>query len=239
MLGDAFAYTKEGVLENGNRWLKLILAIICLALPFNGYVMRVYRGTKPAPEADGWGALFVDGLKMLVVGIVYAIPLILLWIAIYIPFFFLILNGPLEDAALRTWEPNTVLMLLFYIVDFAIAIFIPVAYIRFARTGSFTEAFNFGGITETIGKIGWLGYIVGIILISIVVGIPVVILVIGFIVIGAILFFLLKGAGALVFLGLLLLFILFILAIIPPFAVFQARFMTRLYDCGVPAEPLP
>jgi len=239
MLGDAFAYTKEGVLENGNRWLKLVLAVICLALPFNGYVMRVYRGAKPAPEADGWGVLFVDGLRMLVVGIVYAIPIILLWIAIYVPFFLMILNGNPEDAAIAAWEPNPILMLLLYIADFAIAIVLPVAYIRFARTGSFAEAFNFSGIFETIGRIGWLGYIVGIVLVSLVVAIPVVILMIGFIIIGAVLFFLLKGAGILVLLGLLLLFILFVLAIIPPFTVFQARFMTRLYDSGAPAEPAP
>ena len=44
MLGDAFTYTKEGVLGNMNRWLKLILAILCLGLPFNGYILRVYRG---------------------------------------------------------------------------------------------------------------------------------------------------------------------------------------------------
>ena len=46
MLGDAFTYTKEGVLGNMNRWLKLILAILCLGLPFNGYIMRVYRGRR-------------------------------------------------------------------------------------------------------------------------------------------------------------------------------------------------
>ena len=44
MLGDAFTYTKEGVFLNMKRWLNLILAIICLGLPFNGYIMRVYRG---------------------------------------------------------------------------------------------------------------------------------------------------------------------------------------------------
>jgi len=46
ILGDAFTYTREGVWGNMNRWLKLILAIICLGLPFNGYIMRVYRGAE-------------------------------------------------------------------------------------------------------------------------------------------------------------------------------------------------
>jgi len=239
MLGDAFAYTREGVLDNRNRWLKLVLAVICLALPFNGYIMRVYRGGRQAPEVDGWGTLFTDGLKLLVVGIVYAIPLLILWVAIYGPFLFLALEGTMKGAAMDGWEPNPILMILFYVVEFAIAIFVPVAYVRFARTGTFSEAFNFHEIAGTIAKIGWLGYIVGIILIGIVVSLPVIVLILAFIAVGAVLFFLLKGGGVLVLAVLLLLFILFVLAIIPPFSVFQARFMTRLYDCATPAEPAP
>ncbi len=46
MLDDAFAYTKQGVFENADRWLKLIIAILCLGIPMNGYVMRIYRGAQ-------------------------------------------------------------------------------------------------------------------------------------------------------------------------------------------------
>ena len=49
MLDDAFAFTKQGIFENTDRWLKLILAILCLGIPLNGYVMRIYRGIQPAP----------------------------------------------------------------------------------------------------------------------------------------------------------------------------------------------
>jgi hypothetical protein len=44
ILDDAFAYTKQGVFENSDRWLKLIIAILCLGIPMNGYVMRIYQG---------------------------------------------------------------------------------------------------------------------------------------------------------------------------------------------------
>ncbi len=43
ILDDALAYTKQGVFENSDRWLKLIIAILCLGIPLNGYVMRIYR----------------------------------------------------------------------------------------------------------------------------------------------------------------------------------------------------
>jgi Protein of unknown function (DUF4013) len=235
MLGDAFSYTREGVLGNMNRWLKLILAIICLGLPFNGYIMRVYRGKAPAPEADEWGTLFIDGLKLLVVGIVYAIPLVILWAFIYGPFFLGIASGTMKENALATWEPNFVLMLIFYVVELAVTIIMPVASIRFARTGTFAEAFNLTGIFETIGRIGWINYIVALLLVSIVVSIPILVLIIGFILVGTVALVLLKEAALLVILALLALAVLLILILAPLFGIFQARYMTRLYDCAAPA----
>jgi hypothetical protein len=69
VLDDAFHYTKEGIFGSADRWLKLVLATICLGIPMNGYIMRVYRGADPAPDVDQWGTLFVDGLKLIVVAI--------------------------------------------------------------------------------------------------------------------------------------------------------------------------
>jgi hypothetical protein len=236
MLGDAFAYTKEGVFGNRNRWLKLILARLCLGLPFNGYIMRVYRGAKPAPEVDQWGTLFVDGLKLFVVGIVYAIPLIILWAFIYASFFLGIISGTMKGSALDTWKPNFVLMIVFYILELAIAVVMPIASIRFARTGIFAEAFNFSGILGTIGKIGWISYIVALVLVSIVVSIPILVLIFAFIIIGGVSLFMLKEAGILLFFALLALMVLLILILAPLFGVFQARYMTRVYDSAVLPE---
>lgn len=238
MLRDAFSYMREGVFSNRNRWLKLILAVICLGLPFNGYMMRVYRGTTPAPEVEEWGSLFVDGIKMFVVGIVYAIPLLILWVLIYGSFFLGLLNGNMNDTAMRSWEPNMILMLLFYIVEFVVTLLLPVAYIRFARSGSFGEAFNISGVLETIGKIGWLQYIVAYILVTIVVSIPILVLVFGCIILGGAALLILKGSGLLIFIALIGIAILLILILIPLFGVFQARYMTRLYDSPTAATPV-
>jgi hypothetical protein len=237
MLGDAFTYTREGVLGNMNRWMKLILALLCLGLPFSGYIMRVYRGVKPAPDVDQWGTLFVDGLKLLAVGIVYAIPLIILWVLIYGGFFLGIISGTMKESALATWEPNFVLMIIFYILELAVTILMPIASIRFARTGIFSEAFNFSGIIGTIRRIGWINYIVALLLVSIIVSIPICVLIFGFIIAGAISLVLLKEAGLLVILALIALAVLILLILSPLFGVFQARYMTRLYDCAAPAEP--
>jgi len=234
MLGDAFAYTREGVFGNTNRWLKLILAILCLGLPFNGYIMRVYRGVQPAPDVDQWGTLFIDGLKLLVVGIVYAIPLLILWVLIYGTLFLAIFSGSINETAMAAYAPNVFLMLLFYIVEIVVAVFLPIVYIRFARTGTFSEAFNFSAVMETIGKIGWLNYIVALVLISLVVGIPVFILIIGVMLVAGATLLLLNGgfAGLLFCMGL---GILLLILLSPLFGVFQARYMTRVYDSADPA----
>jgi hypothetical protein len=234
MLIDAFSYMKEGVWGDTNRWLKLILALILLGFPFSGYIMRIYRGTTTAPEVDQWGTLFVDGLKLFVVGLVYAIPLLVLWVLIYGSMFLAIASGSMDGKAMATFEPNFVLMILFYIVELAVVLIMPVASIRFARTGSFSEAFNFSAITGTIGRIGWLSYVVALFLVSIVVSIPIFILVFGFIFVGAAALVLFKESALFVILGLLVLGILLFLIISPLIGVFQARYMTRLYDSAIP-----
>lgn len=235
LLGDAFAYTREGIFGNANRWLRLILAVILLGLPFNGYVMRIYRGTTAAPEVDAWGTIFIDGIKLLVVGLIYAIPIMVIWVLIYGSMILSLASGRFEDAAMTSFAPNLVLMLLLYIVEIIVGIIMPVAAIRFARTHSFAEAFNFSAILETIGKIGWINYIIALILVSIVIGIPIGIIVFGLILIAGATIFLLNW-GLVALLGFVALGVILILILAPLFGVFQARYMTRLYES---AEPEP
>jgi len=233
LLGDAFAYTRDGVYGNVNRWLKLILSIICLGLPFNGYVMRIYRGVPSAPEVDNWGTLFVDGLKLLIVGIVYAIPIMVLWVLLYGSMILALFSGGPDDPAVAAFAPNLILMILMYILEIIVGIIMPVASIRFARTGSFSEAFNFNAILETIGKIGWVNYIIALVLVSLVIAIPICVLVFAIILIAGATIFLLKlGLAAL--LGFILCGILLILILAPLFGVFQARCMTQVYDSAAP-----
>lgn len=229
MLRDAWTFTRQGVFDNGGRWIRLILAIILLAIPMNGYMMRIYRGATSAPEVDQWGRLFIDGLKLMVVSFVYSIPILLVWVVTYGAMMAGLFSGKMNEAAVSAWEPNMALVALMYIVEFAIALVLPVVSIRFARSNSFSEAFNFTAIFDHIAKIGWINYVIGVFLIAIIVAVPVTVLVFIFVFLGIALAAL-TGFSITAILGVIAVAVLVFLILMPFFMVFQARFWTRLYD---------
>ena len=235
MTDEALGYSKAGVFNRMDRWLKLILAAILIGIPLNGWILRIYRGENPAPEVDRWGTLFVDGFKLLVIGVIYSLPLIVLSLVPYLVFPGGMAGGQLAAGTVAragSADLGTSIVLLFLLLaiqliyDIFLAIFMPVAAIRFARTGVFSEAFNFSAIIGTIRKIGWLNYILSIILIAIIIGIPVGILAAAILIGGFILGHYFAALGVL---------IIVILIIAPPLVTFQARYMTRVYDQSEPA----
>lgn len=236
ILDDALAYTRQGVFENTNRWLKLIIAILCLGIPMNGYVMRIYRGIHPAPGVDNWGTLFVDGLKLVIVGLIYMIPVFIIWVIAFGGMLLALFSGSTghrNSSMMSGWTPNIVLVLLMYLAEIIIGLIVPVASIRFARTGSFSEAFKIGAILEYIGKIGWINYIIALILVALVIGIPIAIIIFGFILLGGITLLMFNVSDGAI-LWFILAFVLVILALAPLFTIFQARYMTQVYDSAAP-----
>jgi hypothetical protein len=169
-------------------------------------MLKVLRGEKPAPEVTDWGTLFIDGIKYAIIALIYAIPVI---IVEFLVFGTAMMEMTPGNVSKMTALAGTLIIGILVIVILAIiiAIFATIGLVRFARTGSMGEAFNFSGILATIGKIGWVTYILALIIISIIIGI------IQFI------------CMAIPYIGLLLLFIL-----IPFLALLQARYICLLYD---------
>ena len=79
MIGDSFAYAKDAVVGKWMQWLLLVIATILLCLPLAGYTLKVFRGEKPAPEVTDWGTLFIDGIKYLIVSLIWAIPTLIVF----------------------------------------------------------------------------------------------------------------------------------------------------------------
>jgi hypothetical protein len=228
MLTDAIDYAKDAVWGKWARWLLLIVSVIIFPLIL-GYTMEVYRGKKPAPELEHWGRLFVDGLKLLVASLIYAIPiLIIIFLTIgaamvpFIPFF----SGGASDLSLIAPEAIMAAVATF-IIGLIIAIIIgiivtlisTIGIVRMARTDRFGEAFNFGEILAHIRYIRWWPYIGALLVVWVVSMIFVLVL-------DAILIFI-------PILG----WIIWLFAL-PPFILFEARYISLVYDEGVPAEPI-
>jgi MFS family permease len=214
MLGDSFAYAKNAIVGKWMQWLLLLIATILLTIPLLGYTLKVLRGEKPAPEVTEWGTLIIDGIKYFIVSIIWAIPCLI------ILFFGL---GSLMGAIISSSNPivaannpGTILafaggamafFILFVIVAIITGLLANIGIVRFARTGSIGEAFNFGEILKTIGKIGWISYIIALIIIGIIIGIIEFILM------------------AIPYIGTILLFLM-----APLLVLWHARYICQVYD---------
>ena len=234
MLDESFAYAKECVWERWKRWLLLMVSLIVFPLIL-GYMVKIFRGDRPAPDPAEWGSLFINGLKLLLVQILYFLPVILLAILAFVPMISaLIAAGALSedfsgmsDSQTERWLSShpellsaagtmVVLLLLAIILAIIIPVFSFIGVVRFARTESIGEAFHFSAILARIGRIGWINYIIALLVIT----------VIGFI-FGMLLnmiSFIPKVGDAVRLIAMIVLYV--------PFLLFSARYCALVYDEG-------
>jgi hypothetical protein len=153
-------------------WAQIIaLVVIGILLSFfaSGYIVRIYRGTKPAPEFENWGDLFLDGLRMLIVTLLWMLPIIVIIVgaaAISVVVF----AGAMDSSSsgLLFIVVLLIALLLAIVVGIIITLFATMGMIRFARTGSIREGIRFSMIKEHIGKIGWGNYIIALVVLFVV-----------------------------------------------------------------------
>jgi hypothetical protein len=220
IIDDSYFYAKDGLMGKWDKWVLLIISCIIFPL-FMGYTMRIYRGANPAPALDDWGGMFIDGIKLLIVGVIYAIPVIFLDIVLMGSATIAMFSSVKTSSGASYIDPNAIMGLLLAILFGALIIVIvaviiglitATATVRFARTNSFGEAFNFGEIFSHIGKIGWMTYIIALIMMGIIIGIVEVICLV------------------VPYFGIVLLIIL-----LPFLGLFSARYLTLLYESAGPA----
>jgi ABC-type spermidine/putrescine transport system permease subunit I len=131
-------------------WVLLIPLVVALAL-LGGYSVeitrRVIHGNPDGlPEWDDWGKLLADGLKVLVISIVYALPIIIIVLCLGIP-----VGVLAEDAP--GWSSTLSLVLncvgLLYAV--ALSIVLPAAIAFYAAEDDLAAAFRFGDVFSFVG----------------------------------------------------------------------------------------
>ncbi len=212
-----------------SNWGKvLILGVIMIAsiliVPIflvYGYVFRIIKATLAGldelPEFDEIGEMFVDGLKIFVVAIVYAIPV---WIIAWI--FSALLGAGMSVSYSTTLDPTLIWAmflgnLVFAIVALIIGLIEIIAIANMAYyDGDLGAAFRFSEILDYISRIGWGKYIATYIVIAI-------IAFIGFL-IGILTMFILIGI------------ILLPLVIAPYIAMFGSRAVALLFIDAVAEE---
>jgi len=209
MLSDSFSYAKDAVWGKWVRWILLVISTIIFPLII-GYMVRIYSGAKPAPDAGNWVKTFIDGLKLIIIGIIYSIPVFI--VALIFGGGTLIFGG----AAAMAGHPATAIgtigigLLVMIIVGILVSLISMIGIIRFARKNSMGQAFAFGAILEHIGKIGWGSYILALIILW------VVALIFGLIVV---------VLSIIPFIGWLILLFLY-----PVWIIFVARYVTLIYE---------
>jgi hypothetical protein len=130
-------------------WLLLIPLILAFAL-LSGYgveiTRRVMRGeVSKLPEWNNWGELMVDGLKVLVIGIVYAIPIIVVSICLGIP------SGILNQDN-NAWGGlfSALLSCLNLIWAIVLSLLLPAAIAKYVAANDLGAAFRFGEVIALV-----------------------------------------------------------------------------------------
>jgi hypothetical protein len=125
-----------------------------------GYLARILRqiivdgGEWRLPEWDEWGAMFVDGLKLAGVGLVYMLPSMVLMMVgygvMFLPSFVLPFMAPASESQTGAWVAGMfaamalgmVLMGLAILVGLAAGLLTPPAIGHLAAKGRFAAAFH-------------------------------------------------------------------------------------------------
>ena len=126
-------------------WMLLIPLILATAL-LGGYsveiIRKVVRGELDSlPEWENWGDLLIDGLKVVVIGIVYALPLIILSVCLGVP-----IGAFSEDAAGASSFLSLCLSCFALLYAIALSLVYPAAIAFFAAEGDMGAAFRFGEV---------------------------------------------------------------------------------------------
>ncbi|NYB51896.1 MAG: DUF4013 domain-containing protein [Methanobacteriaceae archaeon] len=162
-------------------WTKIIIFAVILLIPIVnfiglGYVLRIIKATVAGiddlPDFDEVGDMFIDGLKVFVVGIVYAIPI---WIIATIIGLILGAIFPATTTYYTGTDATALIggMIASYAVVFIVALIIGLIEIMAIVNMAYYDselgaAFRFSDILNYISTIGWGKYIIVYIIIALI-----------------------------------------------------------------------
>jgi hypothetical protein len=157
------------------RWLNKILIgglwylamFVLIGIPFVlGYFARVIRNViaevpNPLPEWDDLGEFFSEGLRLFVAGLVYALPMIVIFIGLYLPG---IIASASDSESARNLGGGFMACgaCVAIPLSLAVAFFAPAAMLRVITSGRIGAAFEFGRIWAFI-RGNFINYLLAIV----------------------------------------------------------------------------
>jgi len=166
-LNEAMQYTGSIFQRLGELLILLIISIIPIVNFISlGYYARIVRdspSSKSAPKLERYMEMFIEGLKIVVVAIIWAIIISVIAIIIAIPLIafaaldvFTNVNNFLTAGWIFAFGAFFVI---FGIIAFLLGLIAFMGVVHMVKKDSFGRAFAFGEIFRMIGKIGWLRYL--------------------------------------------------------------------------------
>lgn len=196
----------------------LFIAAFLLSFILSGYLARIYRGATTPPEFDNWGSLYIDGIRIAITGFLWFVPVLLATIGMILILVVGFTEGSTVPKSL-TFVVMILLLIVMVIFGIIALLYSMMGIIRCARTGSIREGIRFTAITGTLRSIGWVNYIVALIVLF---------------VIGIVFFIVLSALSLIPYVGDIIQ-----LVFIPVYSIFSARYMTRVYEHAEPQAAAP
>jgi len=173
-IGKSFTFIFED-----KKWVeKILIGGLVLLIPIIGsilmlgYAIKLVRNVRnhdpePLPEWDDWGGMFSDGLKLFIISLIWALPLIILFILLFVPMLF-------ADSSDTASAIASIFSLCFSCLSFIYIIIIwlalPGIIIKFAEGGEISDGFKFGEIMSfgkkhvgeiiVVALVSWGAYLV-------------------------------------------------------------------------------
>jgi len=149
-------WLKKVAIGTGLLLLGIIFSVVLIGLVpliiVTGYTVVLIKNVmdgieRPLPEWEDWGDLFVRGLKLFLIQLIWALPLIIVSMGTSLP------AALSENSDLQgIWIALSVFCgCLTFILAIAYGLIEPIITFRFARTNEFASAFEFGRIFRLLG----------------------------------------------------------------------------------------
>ena len=152
-----------GYVFEDQKWTsKLLLAVVVSIIPIVNFALVGYlivimrnvseRNPQPLPEWDNFGDKFLKGLILVVAGLIYALPALILFCPlVFLPFTRTSSEG--QNAVAGLFAGTAFLLTCaFVIYALVISFLFPAINLNFARKGTFGACFEFGEIWRIMSR---------------------------------------------------------------------------------------